>query len=94
MGVMGMGDMGETFNAMKAATKEHRATMLDKADTEGWEALSPHHFRRVFGTTRIDWWPSGGKAMVWRNGQKQGRMVYTHRKVNALIAQLKAGETP
>ena len=31
-----MGDMGETFAAMKAATKQHRAEMLEQADTLGW----------------------------------------------------------
>ena len=83
------GDMGEIFNGMQERTRQHRAHMLQQADTTGWQALSEYQFRRQFGQTRIDWWPSGGKAMVWEIGRKQGRMVYTHRKVNALIARLK-----
>lgn len=81
-----MGDMGEVFNDMKAATKKHRADMLQKSDTDGWTKHTEYHFSRVFNGKRIDWWPSGGKA-------KYGdRMVYTHRKVNALIARLKREE--
>lgn len=86
-------EMGEMFNEMRKAVQAHRARMLERADTTGWDALSPYQFRRTFGQTRVDWWPSGGKAMVWEPGQKQGRMVYTHRKVNALIARLKSQES-
>ncbi len=85
-----MGDMGDIFNAMKAATKEHRAAMLAQADTAGWQALTEYHFRRQFGATRVDWWPSGGKAQVFVKGSgKPPRMVYGHRRVAALIADLK-----
>lgn len=85
-----MGDMGETFAAMKAATKQHRAEMLEQADTSGWEQLTEWHYRRQFGKTRVDWWPSGGKAQVFVKGSgKPPRMVYGHRNVNALIARLK-----
>lgn len=78
-----MGDMGEIFNAMKERTKAHRAEVLAKADTTGWTQHTPYHFSRVFNGERMEWWPSGGKAK-WR-----GQMVYSHRKVNALIAKLK-----
>lgn len=97
-----MGDMGELFNAQREATREHRAAMLAKADTTGWKAHTAYHFSRVFivpftvqlgGKTltkrvhhRVDWWPSGGKA------KHEGRMVYGHRKVAALIQRLKAEE--
>ena len=77
-----MGDMGEVFNSMREATKRHRADMLSKADTSGWTQHTPYHFSRVFGGERMDWWPSGGKAHY------KGRMIYGHRKVNALIARL------
>lgn len=76
-----MGDMAETFNAMRDATKQHRAAMLAKADTTGWTKHTEWHFSRVFNGKRMDWWPSGGKAMF------DGRMVYGHRKVKALIAK-------
>lgn len=77
-----MGDMGDTFRAMDEATKAHRASMLAQADTEGWTRHTEYHFSRTFDGQRLEWWPSGGKAK-W-----QGRMVYGHRKVNALIADL------
>ncbi len=82
-----MGDMGDIFNAQRAATKEHRAEMLGKADTTGWKQHTPWHFSRMFGAKRVDWWPSAGKAQI--NGRE---MVYGHRKVNAFIAKLKAKE--
>ena len=82
-----MGDMGDTFNAMRAATKEHRARKLAEANTEGWTQHTPWHFSRTFNGERVDWWPSGGKA------QHKGRMIYGHRKVNALIARLTAAPT-
>lgn len=78
-----MGDMGEVFNAMKQRTKEHRAKMLEQADTEGWTAHTEYHFSQVFNGKRMDWWPSGGKAMY------DGKMIYGHAKVNALIKKLK-----
>jgi hypothetical protein len=78
-----MGDMGDTFRAMDAATKAHRAEMLAKADTTGWTRHTEWHFSRYFGRDRMEWWPSGGKAK-WR-----GKMVYGHRRVNDLIAKLK-----
>ncbi|MEG0181979.1 MAG: hypothetical protein RR704_00785 [Stenotrophomonas sp.] len=85
-----MGDMGDTFNAMKAATKEHRAEMLAQADTTGWEELTEWHFRRQFGKTRVDWWPSGGKAQVFEKGSgRPPRMIYGHGRVAALITKLK-----
>jgi len=78
-----MSDMGELFNSMKQSVKEHRAKMLDAADTNGWTKHTEYHLSRVFNGERIEWWPSGGKAKY------QGLMVYGHRKVNALIAKLK-----
>jgi hypothetical protein len=77
-----MGDMAEIFNGMREATKQHRAEMLAKANTEGWTKHTDWHFSRMFGTKRMDWWPSGGKAKF------DGRMIYGHRKVNAKIANL------
>ena len=97
-----MGDMGELFNAQREATRKHRADMLAQADTTGWKAHTAYHFSRVFIVpsqvklgkqtltkrvhVRVDWWPSGGKA------KRDGRMVYGHRKVAAMIAGLKAAE--
>lgn len=78
-----MSDMGDTFNAMREQTKLHRAEMLAKADTEGWTQHTEWHYSRTFAGKRMDWWPSGGKAMV------AGKMIYGHRKVNAMIAKLK-----
>ena len=77
-----MGDMGDIFNSMKAATKEHRAKMLEAADTTGWTRHTDYHFSRMFGDERMEWWPSGGKAKY------KGRMVYGHKKVNALVDKL------
>lgn len=79
-----MGDMGELFNAMRDGTKAHRAKMLAGANTEGWQRHTEWHYSRMFNGKRMDWWPSGGKA------QYDGRMVYGHRKVNALISKLQA----
>ena len=81
-----MSDIGDLWREVREDTKKHRAKMLQQADTEGWTQHSPYHFSRIFGGERIDWWPSGGKAKY------RGRMVYTHRKVNRLIAQLKEQE--
>lgn len=78
-----MGDMGDTFNAMKAATKQHRRDMLAKADTTGWTKHTDYHFSRTFAGKQVDWWPSGGKAMY------AGQMLYGHRRVADLIARLK-----
>lgn len=84
------GGMVETFRAMSQATKEHRAAMLEQADTEGWEQLTEWHYRRWFDETRIDWWPSGGKAQVFLRGSgKPPRMVYGHRRVAELVRELK-----
>ena len=81
-----MGDMGELFNAQKAATKQHRADMLAKADTRLWTQHTPYHFSRIFGPVRaaerVDWWPSAGKA------KHDGKMIYGHRRVAALIERL------
>lgn len=81
-----MGDMGDIFNAMRSDKQRHRAEMLSKADTTGWTQNTPWHFSRVFGGRRMEWWPSGGKAML------DGRMIYGHRKVNKKIAELAALE--
>lgn len=97
-----MGDMGELFNAQREATRQHRADMLAQADTTGWKAHTAYHFSRTFIIPsqvklgkqtltkrvhhRVDWWPSGGKA------KHNGRMVYGHRKVAALIDRLKREE--
>lgn len=78
-----MGDMAEIFNAMREATKKHRAEMLASADTEGWTKHTSYHYSRIFNGERIEWWPSGGKAKY------RGSMVYGHRRVNRLIARLK-----
>lgn len=83
-------DLGAMFRAQREATKEHRAKMLEQADTTGWEELTEFHFRRYFGDTRIDWWPSGGKAM--RHVKGSGRppfMVYGRGNVARMIGKLK-----
>lgn len=86
------GNMADTFRAMDQATKEHRAAMLEQADTAGWEALTDYHYRRWFDGTRVDWWPSGGKAQVFIPfSGSPPRMVYGHRKVAELVAGLKEG---
>lgn len=82
--------MVATFRAMTQATKERRAAMLEQADTEGWEELTEYHYRRWFGATRVDWWPSGGKAQVFVSGSGQyPRMVYGAARVAKLVAELK-----
>ena len=53
--------MGDFFNAMRKATKAHRAKMLSKANTDGWHQHTPYHYSRVFSGKRMDWWPSGGR---------------------------------
>jgi len=87
-----MGDMGEIFGAMREATKQHRAQMLEQADTKGWEEITEYHYRRHFGPVRIDWWPSGGKCQVFQKGKGAPRMVYGHCRTNQLIAKLKKEE--
>jgi len=77
-----MGDMADTFNAMKSAKKEHRAKMLEQANTTGWTAHTPYHFSKVFNGFRFDWWPSAGKA------QYLNKMIYGRGKVNAMIKKL------
>lgn len=78
------------FRAMDQRNKEHRAAMLAKADTTGWQELSPYHFRRWFYDTRVDWWPSRGKAQVFTKGAgKAPEMVYGHRRVANLVERLK-----
>lgn len=77
-----MGDMGDIFRDMKESVKAHRAKMLSQADTTGWTRHTDWHFSRMFGSERVDWWPSGGKAKY------QGRMVYGHKKVAALLKRL------
>jgi hypothetical protein len=77
-----MGDMGDVFNSMKRKVKEHRAKMLAVADTTGWTQHTEYHFSRIYNGERIEWWPSGGKAKY------KGKMIYGHRKVNALIVRL------
>ena len=83
-----MGDMGDDFRAMQARTKQHRAEMLDKADTTGWTQHTDYHYSHVFNGERMDWWPSSGKAIF------RGKMVYTHVKVNKLIQKLLVNEIP
>ncbi|QZI85859.1 hypothetical protein CPT_Suso_056 [Stenotrophomonas phage Suso] len=81
------------FRALAQQNKEHRAAMLAKADTTGWQQLSPYHYRRWFYDTRVDWWPSGGKAQVFTKGSGQPpQMVYGHRRVAALVERLKGVE--
>ena len=81
-----MGDMRELFNAQKAATKQHRRDMLAKANTARWTRHTEWHYSRLCGPVRaaerVDWWPSAGKAMY------EGKMIYGHAKVNALIERL------
>lgn len=84
--VVAVGDVGDAYREAREGTKQHRAAMLAKANTAGWTRHTEWHFSRVFGTKRMDWWPSGGKAML------DGRMIYGHRKVNAKIAELEAGQ--
>lgn len=79
-------DLGEMFAAQREATRQHRAEMLAKADTEGWHQHTEWHYSRTFAGKRMDWWPSGGKARF------DGKMIYGHRRVNALIAKLKEHE--
>lgn len=86
-------DLGSMFRAHREATREHRAAMLASADTEGWEELTEYHYRRWFYDTRVDWWPSGGKAQVFTKGSgRPPQMVYGHRRVAALVERLKGVE--
>lgn len=82
-----MDDMGAAWHAARGANKAYRAQMLARAKTGGWTQHTPYHFSRIFDGGRMDWWPSGGKA------QFQGRVVYGHRKVNALIARLLSAQS-
>jgi len=81
-----MGDMGDIFNDMQAAKKKHRQMKLAEADTSGWKAFTDYHFTREFNGERMDWWPSSGVAKYKR------KMIYGHKKVNALISKLKLKE--
>lgn len=81
-----MGDMGEAFKAQREATKNHRARMLEQANTKGWTKHTAWHYSRMFSGKRMDWWPSGGKAKY------EGKMIYGHVNVNAKINKLKEVE--
>lgn len=56
-----MGDMGETFNAMKAADKERRHRNLQSADPAGWTQHTPYHWSRQLNGKRLDYWPTRNK---------------------------------
>ena len=77
-----MSDIGDMFREMREKTKEHRAKMLDQADTRGWTKHTEYHFSKTFNGERFDWWPSGGKARY------MGRMIYGHRNVYSKIKKL------
>lgn len=86
-----MSDMGDTFRAMREATREHRASKLAEADVTGWTEHTPYHYSRRFDGGRVEWWPSGGKCCVHAPG-KRPRMVYGHGATNALIRKLIGGQ--
>ncbi|MFA5630323.1 MAG: hypothetical protein WC997_02325 [Porticoccaceae bacterium] len=56
-----MGDVGEIFNAKRAADRERRARNLANADPSGWTIHTEHHWSRVLSGKRLDYWPSRNK---------------------------------
>ena len=61
-----MGDMGDTFNAMKEADKERRNKNLAQADTAGFKKHTEYHYSCNLKGERLDYWPSKNKWR-WKN---------------------------
>lgn len=77
-------DAAQFWRAHKAEVRRHRQQALAKADVTGWTKVTPYHFRRFFGPVRVEWYPSGGKALIGAD------WVRGHRNVTAAIEALKA----
>ena len=77
-----MSDIGDDFRAVREETRKHHRAMLAQANTEGWTQHTEWHFSRVINEVRVEWWPGSGKARI------NGRMVYGHKKVNAMLAKM------
>ncbi len=60
---------------------QKRRDALAAADLNGWTQLSPHHFRKVVGANRVEWWPSTGKYCL------NGKMVEPAKAQEALNAR-------
>ena len=83
-----MGDMGDYFRDLREHERARRQAALDAADTAGWTQHTPYHYSRQFGRSRMEWWPSSGKARL------DNRMIYGHGRVLQIIEKLERGQTP
>lgn len=59
-----MGDVGETFRALKERKKEQKAKRLQSANPEGWEKHTDYHWHRTINGKKINYWPSSGLCMI------------------------------
>lgn len=59
-----MGDMADTFNALKEHNKCQRAKRLQAASTEGWSKHTEYHWYRFVGDKKINYWPTTGLVMI------------------------------
>ena len=58
-----MGDVGETFRALKEADKERKHRNLNAFDPTGWTKHTEYHYSRQLNGKRLDYWPSRNKFM-------------------------------
>jgi hypothetical protein len=56
-----MGDMADSFNALKEHDKERRKKNLNAAIDDGWKKHTPYHWSRKLNGKRLDYWPSRNK---------------------------------
>lgn len=56
-----MGDVGETFKALRGHVKEIRKENLNSASSDGWKKHTPYHWYRDLNGKRLDYWPSRNK---------------------------------
>lgn len=81
-------DMIALSRLRKDEAKARKIANLSAANTEGWEQLSTHHFRRrLVGGGHIDWWPSTQKFVMLGMGVHPSRARYRHGDPNAFAAR-------
>ncbi len=83
-----LGDMIALSRLRKEQGKERRATNLATANTEGWQQLSEHHFRRRLAAGGyVDWWPSTKKFAMLGMGVHASRARYRTGDPNEFVAR-------
>lgn len=59
-----MGDMGDAFKELRDYKKAMRKERFESADPEGWSKHTDHHWYRIVGSVKINYWPSSGLCMI------------------------------